>query len=39
MFLHPDATVDKVAELTAKIAPEGAEPVVLPEAFAPTYLD
>ena len=38
-FLDRAATIDKVAELTAKAAAEGAELVVFPEAFVPTYPD
>lgn len=39
MFLDRDATVEKVVELTAKAATEGAGLVVFPEAFVPTYPD
>ena len=39
VFLDRDATVEKVVELTAKAAAEGAGLVVFPEAFVPTYPD
>jgi nitrilase len=39
VFLDRDATVEKVVELTAKAADEGAGLVVFPEAFVPTYPD
>ncbi len=39
VFLDRDATVERVVELTAKAAAEGAGLVVFPEAFVPTYPD
>ena len=39
VFLDRDATVEKVVELTAKAATQGAGLVVFPEAFIPTYPD
>jgi nitrilase len=39
VFLDRDATVEKVVELTAKAAAEGAGLVAFPEAFVPTYPD
>ena len=39
VFLDRDATVDKAGELIDKAAGEGAELVVLPESFVPTYPD
>ncbi len=39
VFLDRDATVEKVAGLTATAAAEGAGLIVFPEAFVPTYPD
>jgi len=39
VFLDREATIDKVVDLTAKAAAEGAGLVVFPEAFVPTYPD
>jgi nitrilase len=39
VFLDRDATVEKVVELTAEAAAQGAGLVVFPEAFVPTYPD
>jgi nitrilase len=39
VFLDRAATIEKVVELTAKAAAEGAGLVVFPEAFVPTYPD
>jgi nitrilase len=39
VFLDRDATVQKVCDLTAQAAGEGAGLVVFPEAFVPTYPD
>ena len=39
VFLDRDATVDKAGELIDKAAGEGADLVVLPESFVPTYPD
>ncbi len=39
VFLDRDATVDKATGLVAEAAAEGAELVVLPESFVPTYPD
>ncbi|MGD9526322.1 MAG: nitrilase-related carbon-nitrogen hydrolase, partial [Pseudonocardia sp.] len=39
VFLDRTATIERVAELTAKAAAEGAAIVAFPEAFVPTYPD
>lgn len=39
VFLDREATIDKVVELTAKAAAEGAGLVAFPEAFVPAYPD
>ncbi|MGE3285442.1 MAG: carbon-nitrogen hydrolase family protein [Pseudonocardia sp.] len=39
VFLDRAATIERVAELTAKAAAEGAGIVAFPEAFVPTYPD
>jgi predicted amidohydrolase len=39
VFLDRGATIDRVAELTAKAAADGAQLVLFPEAFVPGYPD
>jgi len=39
VFLDRDATIDRVSELTAKAAADGAQLVLFPETFVPGYPD